>query len=218
MSKTHKDSIKLPLAGLTAAYGIAYLVALRGLSALDTLPSIQSQLGASLALTLLGYLISVVLTGQLDAVQKARLIFLRWHDPLPGGEAFTKWMLADRRIDVAGVKRKHGPLPQKRDEQNRLWYRLYKAVASDSSVEDASKHYLLSRDATFVALFMGFASSGALLWFGEGATLKSVFAGVCLVAFLLVWRSARLAGQRLVTQVLILNPDVEKPASLIWTP
>ena len=127
-------------------------------------------------------------------------------------------MLADRRIDVAGVKRKHGPLPQKRDEQNRLWYRLYKAVASDRSVEDASKHYLLSRDATFVALFMGFASSGALLWFGEGATLKSVFAGVCLVAFLLVWRSARLAGQRLVTQVLILNPDVEKPASLIWTP
>lgn len=215
MSQTHKDEIRLPLAGLTTAYGIGFFIALRGFTGIAETFDLVAQLGATATLTLLGYLVSVVLTGQLEAIPKARLIFLRWNSPLPGGEAFTHWLNSDARIDVAAVKWKHHPLPADRAEQNRLWYKLYKAVASDGAVEDSSKHYLLCRDATFVALVMGLICTGALHLLGAETRTTATFGGISLLAFLMFLRAARLAGGRLVKQVLILNPDVAKPKSKI---
>ena len=216
--QSHKDINKMPLAGLTAAYGVAYFVTLRGLPAIEAFPDLLSQIGASIGLTMLGYLVSVVLTGQLEAIPKARLIFLRWSDPLPGGEAFSRWMYTDSRIDVQEVKTKHGPLPSERGAQNRLWYKMYKAVSSDKGVEDASKHYLLCRDAYLVALIMGLLSTVALTWFGEGYRVKIAFGAANLFVCLLFWRAARLAGFRLVKQVLILNPNVEKSKPSVMRP
>lgn len=210
--------IKLPLAGLSVAYGVAYFATLRGISSVSSLPDLTTQIGASVGLTLLGYLVTIVLTGQLEAIPKARLIFLRWHDPLPGGEAFSRWLYADSRIDQHAVSSKHGPLPSDRGEQNRLWYKMYRVVSSNPAVEDASKHYLLCRDATFVALCMGVVSTAAFAWFGGGTTTKVAYGATCLAVLLLIWRAARLAGFRLVKQVLVLNPDVEKPVSTIIRP
>tara|TARA_R110000787_G_scaffold81852_2_gene177277 strand:- start:1289 stop:1918 length:630 start_codon:yes stop_codon:yes gene_type:complete len=209
MASTHKQANQTPLAILALVYGAGFFLSLRGLSALESLSSISAQLISSAAFTVVGLLVVSVITGQLDAVQKARFIFLRWSDPLPGGEAFSTIMNSDTRIGVDELVSKHGPFPTTRAEQNRYWYKMYKAVASDQGVQDASKQYLLFRDATILAAFLGAGFSIALLLLGDGIGTKALFASFCVGALLLIWRAARVAGRRLVVQVLMLNPAVE---------
>src|SRR5262245_28728810 len=46
----------------------------------------------------IGLIIVSVLTAQIDALMKARLVFVRWRNPLPASEAFTRWGLSDPRV------------------------------------------------------------------------------------------------------------------------
>ena len=60
---------------------------------------------------------------------KARIVFLRWQNPLPGSCAFTRYAAADPRINLVGVlEQAHGPLPTDLGQQNALWYKLYKSA------------------------------------------------------------------------------------------
>jgi hypothetical protein len=52
----------------------------------------------SLALTLAVHLLVLVLTYLLPSEWKHRLVYLRWHDPLPGSRAFTELCAKDSRI------------------------------------------------------------------------------------------------------------------------
>src|SRR3954471_24451530 len=67
---------------------------------------IESAIPAGLGLILIG-----VLNAQLSSQAKARLIFLRWDDPLPGAEAFSRYAQRDPRVDMAALEKAHGPLP-----------------------------------------------------------------------------------------------------------
>jgi hypothetical protein len=68
-----------------------------------------------------GIALTGVLNAQLPADAKARIVFLRWHDPLPGSEAFTKHGPSDARVDMGALERAVGPLPTAPREQNALW-------------------------------------------------------------------------------------------------
>jgi hypothetical protein len=43
--------------------------------------------------------VTTVANGLLSADMKARFVFLRWHHPLPGNRAFSKYAQQDPRID-----------------------------------------------------------------------------------------------------------------------
>jgi hypothetical protein len=73
-------------------------------------------------------LIATVISGFLSADMKARIVFLRWNDALPGHRAFTVYAPRDSRIDLAALTASHGPLPVLPKDQNRLWYRIFKTV------------------------------------------------------------------------------------------
>jgi hypothetical protein len=65
-------------------------------------------------------IVATVLNGLLNADTKACLVFLRWHDALPGHRAFSELALRDPRIDVAALEKIHGGrLPTEPGEQNR---------------------------------------------------------------------------------------------------
>jgi len=51
----------------------------------------------------IGIALTGVVSAQLPADAKARIVFLRWRDPLPGSEAFTRHGPSDPRVDMPGT-------------------------------------------------------------------------------------------------------------------
>ena len=94
---------------------------------------------------------AIVLSGVLSDAGKARLVFWRWRNPLPGCRVFTELISTDPRIDLSAMKRKHGDFPQDPRAQNALWYRLYKGHRTTPQVAEAHRIYLLTRDITTIA-------------------------------------------------------------------
>jgi len=147
-------------------------------------------------------LVTVVLNGLLGDLAKARIVFWRWQDPLPGCRAFTELINADPRIDVKALHAKYGSLPEKPKEQNALWYRLYKEHAGSITVSEAHKTYLLIRDMTALSvLFAVLFSAGAILapvdW-----KITILYCVSLLAQYLVLAASARNYGMRFVLNVL----------------
>jgi len=147
----------------------------------------------------------LVLSSLLSHDQKARLVFWRWENPLPGSRAFTLYGPADHRIDLVALQKNIGSFPREESEQNRLWYRLYKEVHSDIAVGESHQKYLLFRDiAAMSALLVPIVPAGLLLIrcspFSMGAS-----AAVFLVQYFLTVVAARNNGIRFVQNVLAIH-------------
>ncbi|MDP3722887.1 MAG: hypothetical protein Q8R91_05245 [Candidatus Omnitrophota bacterium] len=147
-------------------------------------------------------LAAVVLNGFLGDLAKARLVFWRWQNPLPGCRAFSKLMGTDPRIAVKVLKTKCGRFPEDPKEQNALWYQLYKKHTESVTVIEAHRAYLLTRDMT--ALSAVFAVLFSIGIFVALASLKIVaLYGATLIAqYLILSTSARNYGTRFVLNVL----------------
>jgi hypothetical protein len=153
----------------------------------------------------LGVLFVGLLNSQLSADAKARLVFWRWSNPLPGSEAFTRWAPADSRVDLATLERTHGELPTDPVEQNRLWYKIYKSVDDDPSVVQAHREFLLYRDYACLALLavpiLGVVGLHLIPSTNTALPYLALLVGQCLLAI----RAGRTNGRRLVTNVLALK-------------
>ena len=101
-----------------------------------------------------GVVFAGVVNGLLDSNTKARLVFWRWSDPLPGSFAFSRYMHRDPRVDLKALRKALGRLPIKPREQNALWYRLFKSVEREPTVVDAHRQFLLTRDYAAVAFLL----------------------------------------------------------------
>lgn len=174
------------------ASGVDDLTALRRIAA--------GAFGVGAAIALL-----VLLNGVVDPVDKARLIYFRWNDPLPGSRAFTVEATRDPRIDLRRLQEKLGPFPDEGPKQNSLWYQLYKPLAKEPAVVDAHRGYLLGRDYTIFALLqllilgpLALTQFGSLSW---AMSFNAVLAVQCAVS----WTAAARYGRRMVTTVLALR-------------
>jgi hypothetical protein len=148
-------------------------------------------------------LLAIVLSNILGDQAKARLVFWRWHHPLPGCRVFTELMARDPRIDVPTLKSKLGRLPREPHAQNTLWYRLYDERRADPKIVAAHRTYLVTRDlasisAAFVALL-----PCSLLAAGAGPyTVSLGYAGLLSVQYVFTASAARNYGKRFVLTVL----------------
>jgi hypothetical protein len=148
-------------------------------------------------------LMAVILTGFFNDVAKARLVFFRWIDPLPGCRVFSEMLQTDPRIQVDVLKKKYGEFPQRPNEQNALWYSIYKKYSNNALVKDAHKLYLLTRDMTGLSMtfFVIFSPITFLLAANKKA---AVFYSVSLfIQYLIVAASARSYGRRFVLHVIV---------------
>ena len=164
---------------------------------LDLTKSWQTLLPAGIGAIIVG-----ILTEQFSPVMKARLVFWRWKDPLPGARAFTKYGPLDPRVDMAALRSKLGALPTDPMEQNQTWYRLYKAVQEATNVSGVHKEYLFLRDYTCLAVMLLLLLPPLGLWLGMPSRLTGLYAIALLGQYLLVRNAASGAGKRMVTNVL----------------
>jgi hypothetical protein len=165
-----------------------------------------SQLSIIRALTaLLLPVIVLLITGLLPHDIKASLVYWKYNDVLPGHEAFSKYGLLDTRVDMTALRARIGELPTVPKEQNRLWFKLYKAVENATQVSEAHKMYLLYRDMAAISfLLFLFASIGFYLS-SFGLTAVSATAGIFAFQYLISAIAARHSGIRFVTNVLAIQ-------------
>lgn len=204
-NKALKDENRLPIL-LVFLINLAVLVlAIKTNSALVGGVDVLVKEWQSLIPAGLGVVISGILNEQLDEKTKARLVFWRWADPLPGGDAFTVHMLADPRIDVDALKKKFGPFPETRREQNARWYGMYRSIENDPSVVQAHRNYLFARDyaGISVLLIVVFGSIG--FWQIPSLRTAALYLLALIVQYLVVRQAAKNNGIRFVTTVLALK-------------
>jgi hypothetical protein len=155
---------------------------------------------AGVAMILLG-----IVNAQLSSDVKARIIFLKWRDALPGSESFGRHGRNDARVDFAALERHFGPLPSSPREQNALWYKLFKSIDDDVSVKQVHREFLFTRDYGCMSLMMAIALGPIALATLPSLKLALAYWGLLIAQLFLVVRAARQHGYRLVTTVLALK-------------
>ena len=157
-----------------------------------------------------------ILTNVLDGNNKARVVFWKWRDPLPGGQAFTRIVHDDVRIDVECLKSKYEKFPEKSSEQNRLWYKIYTTVKDDERVLKTHQDYLFARDyAVISALFLLVFGSVGIFMF-SGTVLKLSYLAILVLQYFIVRVAAKNCGVRMVGTVLAISSnfeEIKKPGS-----
>jgi len=150
--------------------------------------------------------LSVVLVGilnsQLTPTGKAKLVFLRLRNALPGHRAFTELGPADPRVDMEKLEARLGSLPSNPAEQNKVWYRLYRAVEDQPLVLAIHRDFLLYRDFAAAAMVMAVFFPVACFWFADHWQPVALYAVAMLCQAALVVRAAWDRGNRFVTTVL----------------
>jgi hypothetical protein len=148
-------------------------------------------------------ILSIVLTGVFSDTWKARLVFWRWRHPLPGCRVFTELLATDTRIDQSRLAKKLGAYPMNADEQNALWFSIYKKYRNMPAVLESHKIYLLTRDMTSLSSLFVF-----LLPFGVFAAnfkwkIAAIYGCGLFLQYVLIAISARNYGNRFVLNVLV---------------
>lgn len=150
-------------------------------------------------------ILSGILNAQLSPIAKARIVFMRWDNPLPGSEAFTRYAHNDPRVDLKALEHAYSPLPTDPREQNALWYKFYKSMESDDAVSQVHRAFLFARDYTALSIMMlvALGIAGAIQIPGTRTALLYLL--VLFAQFVLAGQAARNHGQRFVATVLAIK-------------
>jgi len=146
-------------------------------------------------------LVAGILNSQLDHKTKARLVFWRWNHPLPGCYAFTDIMNTDDRINPTILRTIYDPLPIDPVEQNQLWFKWYRELQNETSINQAHREYLFTRDWTGLVVLLGIVMI-PLAFLQMEQMQASTFLAIMIVQYIVVRWSARNHGRRFVASVL----------------
>lgn len=205
MAASLKDLNKWPLlAAILANFAVFYVAmktnSLLGGARAELLAALNEAIPAGIALVLIG-----VANAQLSSSMKARIVFTRWDNPMPGREAFSRLATEDDRIDFAALDKLHGPFPTAPQEQNTRWYQLYKSVENHPSVGQVHREFLFTRDYTCLAVMMFIVLGGVGLYQIPSLNTALIYIGLMAAQVIVVDRAARNHGRRFVTTVLALK-------------
>ncbi len=150
----------------------------------------------------LGIALLTVVNGLIGSNTKARLVFLRWSDPLPGCRVFTEHAPKDPRVDMEALTRRLGELPTESREQNATWYRLYRSVRSDPAVVQNHRDFLFTRDYAALSALMLVGLGGLALYQFEDWHRSSLYIVLLAAQYAVVRHVAARYGSRFVSTAL----------------
>lgn len=148
-------------------------------------------------------ILATVANGLLSANTKARVVFLRWNNPLPGHRAFSEHAQSDSRVDIRRLKEAIGSeLPIDALEQNRVWFSLYKSVEDAPAVTQTHKDFLLMRDYTALAALFLIVFCPLAIYAIQSSKIAAFYCLMMIGQFAVVRQAAATYGIRMVTNVL----------------
>jgi hypothetical protein len=202
MTASLKDSYRWQLFAVLAANLVLYYGLIKGLSLSEIRPTtalahIAGLLPSGLAVALCG-----IINAQLTPLQKARIVFLRWNDPLPGSRAFSHHATRDARIDMQAVEARWAPLPNDPHGQNALWYRIYQQEQETQAVRHLNRNWLFARDYACTCVLLFFVLGGVGIFQMPRLASWSIFMAIVAAQFLLARQSAVQHAERFITTVI----------------
>jgi len=197
-----KDAYRWQLFAALAANLVIYYTLVKGLSLAEirsntALAHLAGLLPSGLAIALCG-----IINAQLTPFQKARIVFFRWDNPLPGSRAFSHYAPRDPRIDMKAVQAKWSPLPNDAREQNSLWYRIYQQEQETQAVRHLNRSWLFARDYACICVLVFLVLGGLGIFQMPSPTSWSIFMGIVALQFVLARRSAVHHAERFITTVI----------------
>jgi hypothetical protein len=205
MALALKDLNKVPLLSVVLANLAAFVAVTSGTSwgAID-----WSSLTGAFAHAVpagIGLILVSIVNAQLSSDAKARVVFFRWRNPLPGSEAFTRHAHEDPRVNARALEQALGAPPTDPQEQNAVWYRLFKSIEDHPSVRQVHREFLFTRDYACIALMMALVLAPLSVVETPSFKVALIYTGLLILQFVLVVRAARQHGVRLVRTVLALK-------------
>lgn len=168
-------------------------------------------------ITVFSPILILILTGIVSSDTKARLVFWRLKNALPGHRAFSKYGPNDPRIDMQKLTKKMGGrLPDNPREQNNEWYSMYRQYAESVIVSPAHKNYLLARDLCSISILFAVGGPCGLL-FLQTQTKGVLYYGLVMFAHYIVLAIvAQNYGRRFVCNVMVeyINDNKKGRSSL----
>ena len=160
-----KDSYKWRIRTFTLFHAALFWTLAVSGEDVSTLPTVFSTIAVKDGLfASIAPIICFLIDGFLSADAKARLVYWRWRHPLPGSRAFSKHLEADPRTDPDKLARDWGPFPDKPEQQNVLWYKIYRSVEHDVRVHEAHRAWLYAQALTaYAALFLSILGTTAVI-------------------------------------------------------
>ena len=152
-------------------------------------------------LSLAFYIFVLILTYILPSKWKHCLVYLRWHHPLPGSRVFSDLLDKDERLSRQDLVDEFGELPISAEDQNALWYKIYKTKQNDIVVLNSHARWLLFRDMFAISIILLLPSTIFTFW-NSGVKAGIFFALLYLVVFGGIWACARNTGERFACNVL----------------
>lgn len=158
------------------------------------------RVGASLILPAAALLLSAAVPASVKDV----LVFWRYPHALPGHRAFSQIAHRDPRIDVERLRTNvKVEFPSEPVAQNKLWYRLFKKVEGEASIQHENRIFLLLREVASISLVGALGSTAWWLFAGSAIRTELGPATVLLtVQYLLAALGSANSGRRLVASVL----------------
>jgi hypothetical protein len=147
-------------------------------------------------------LAAIIFGGLLNDTTKARLVFWRWRHPLPGSRVFSELISTDSRIDVSAIEKSVGKFPRAPQEQNTLWYKLYRKHKMARSVWESHKVYLLTRDMSTIAAACALLFSAGVAMAGANWRTSLIYFSLLTAQYALIAKAAHNYGNRFVLNVI----------------
>jgi len=205
MTSSLKSQNGVALYALMAANLVVFCAVLKGRALfagdwIGAIHNLSQVLPAGVGLILTG-----ILNAQLSPNAKSRIVFMRWRNPLPGCDAFTRYAHIDPRINVAALEKQYGPLPAEPRVQNATWYKLYKTIESEPAVVQAHRSFLFARDYCCIALMVLLVLGSIALVQMASIKIALLYVGCLIFQLLLAGQAARNHGRRFVSTVLAIK-------------
>jgi len=181
-----------------------FIVAINGISTFwASIKDHIAELGARNSLfSFLTPIVLAIACGVLPASFKSVLVFWRFKNVLPGCR-FMELANNDPRIDASFITEQFDTKPNSPHEQNAVWYKWYKAVQNQITVQEAHKQFLLNRDMTGIAFLFFIFGSPAIFFAGSSVLNSSFYLAITMLQFVIFSVVARNHGNRFVCNVLV---------------
>lgn len=147
-------------------------------------------------------LISFVLSGFISSDLKANIVFWKMKNPLPGSRAFTEIGPNDPRVDAAVLKKKLKTIPSEPEDQNRVWYKIYKKVQGKKSVDLSHKNFLLARELAAISFLFLIFTPWSIVFLSKVKELSALYFLIMLLQYFVLCIVAQNNGRRFVGNVL----------------
>ena len=203
--KSLKDTNNARLATAVVANLVLYAILVRGEQIVAGGWPMAWRAGTELVPAGLLLTLITVANGLLSPMAKARLVFWRWHHPLPGCRAFSVHAKRDPRVNMNALRAKLGNFPKSEPDQNAAWYRLYRSVEHEVAVAQGQRDFLFARDyAALAALAIIPLGTAAFVQAGSSRQ-ASTYLAVLIARYLVTRSAAANFGKRFVCTVLAIK-------------